>query len=843
MVDFGKMLAEELQEKPMSPLEIFQSSVRPEEYEYLRGPQEYILDLWYKQKDKRDTIVKMNTGTGKTLVGLLMLQSSLNEGVGPAVYLCLNNQLVEQVVEVAESVSGIQYVTFESGYLPIEFLNSDAILITTFDKLVNGKSVFGIKGTHCEEIAVGSLLVDDAHSCLRKVRQSFTISLNRNTSNKICDKLLNLFKPALSQQGLGKFKDLEDKVPLTLMSVPYWNWIESTTQVLEILSQFRDSDEIKFQWNLLKDNLENCDCFISDEKIEITPKCIPIEYIPSFHSAKRRFFLSATLLDDSELIKEFRVSSDVVSEPLKPRISGSMGERMIIAPSLINISLSTEKMVPFIQDLNELHCNTVILTPSFGKAKKWSEHGAEIANNYTIVSTIEKLNSTKSNCVVLVNRYDGIDLPSEACRILIMDGMPRGESLFERYVNKARPGSRLIRSAMAQKIEQGIGRGVRSGSDYCVIILVGNELVQFLSLKENQELLSPQTRIQIEMGLSFSKQAKEGPDPIKNLLDLMNQCLSRNSNWMKYHQTMVQKAKEISVELLPIKLAEAERRAFEYYQMGQYRNASSTIQNILDDPEVRNIDNVDQGWYLQLAAFYLYKHDSSKAMEMQLLARKNNSYLNLPPEGIEYQKVQIKQGSQASTIIKWIKKHNESNALVISASTVLDKISFGIPYKTFEEKFAQLAEIIGFASQRPENEYGRGPDILWQLSNGTYLIIEAKNEVVSARDEICKNDANQLNGSYEWFEKEYVGKKGIPVMIHPYTKLAYDAYAIDEAMVLNTENLKKFVKNIRDFIKTLSSKSSDSWDLEEITRLVAQYKLDPTSIETTYFSKVKKVNL
>jgi len=141
-----------------------------------------------------------------------------------------------------------------------------------------------------------------------------------------------------------------------------------------------------------------------------------------------------------------------------------------------------------------------------------------------------------------------------------MDGIPRGESLFERYVNKARPGSRLIRSAMAQKIEQGIGRGVRSGSDYCVIILIGNDLVQFLSLKENQELLSPQTRIQIEMGLSFSKQAKEGPDPIKNLLDLMNQCLNRNSNWMKYHQTMVQKAKEISVELLPIKLAEAEKR-------------------------------------------------------------------------------------------------------------------------------------------------------------------------------------------------------------------------------------------------------------------------------------------
>ncbi|MCS4570261.1 hypothetical protein FZ989_07420 [Clostridium perfringens] len=53
----------------------------------------------------------MNTGAGKTLVGLLMLQSSLNEGVGPAVYICPNLQLVDQVIENSK-LYGIKCVTF-----------------------------------------------------------------------------------------------------------------------------------------------------------------------------------------------------------------------------------------------------------------------------------------------------------------------------------------------------------------------------------------------------------------------------------------------------------------------------------------------------------------------------------------------------------------------------------------------------------------------------------------------------------------------------------------------------------------------------------------------------------
>lgn len=33
---------------------------------------------------------------------------------------------------------------------------------------------------------------------------------------------------------------------------------------------------------------------------------------------------------------------------------------------------------------------------------------------------------------------------------------------------------------MAQKIEQGIGRGVRGEKDYCAILIIGSDIVKFM---------------------------------------------------------------------------------------------------------------------------------------------------------------------------------------------------------------------------------------------------------------------------------------------------------------------------------------------------------------------------
>src|SRR5690625_7804172 len=79
-----------------------------------------------------------------------MLLSKLNEGQGPAVYLCPDRQLVNQAVEQAK-IHNIPVVTLtnepgKAAEFPLDFINEKAILITTFERLFNGKSVFGVEG-------------------------------------------------------------------------------------------------------------------------------------------------------------------------------------------------------------------------------------------------------------------------------------------------------------------------------------------------------------------------------------------------------------------------------------------------------------------------------------------------------------------------------------------------------------------------------------------------------------------------------------------------------------------------------------------------------------------------
>ncbi|MFI5590146.1 DEAD/DEAH box helicase [Amycolatopsis sp. NPDC051758] len=103
---------------------------KPLSYSYLRQEQGEVLEGWFARKNDRDVVIKQNTGGGKTVVGLLIAQNTLNEGVGKAVYLAPDNYLAARVREEAARLG---LATAERHEDPA-FLASRAILITTFQK-------------------------------------------------------------------------------------------------------------------------------------------------------------------------------------------------------------------------------------------------------------------------------------------------------------------------------------------------------------------------------------------------------------------------------------------------------------------------------------------------------------------------------------------------------------------------------------------------------------------------------------------------------------------------------------------------------------------------------------
>lgn len=109
MIDFKKRLEGVKSELKANPIELYETLDRASDKGPLRPSQNMILSEWYNnRKDDRDNIIKLHTGQGKTLIGLLILQSRINSGNGPSIYICPNIYLVQQTCNQAEQF-GIPY--------------------------------------------------------------------------------------------------------------------------------------------------------------------------------------------------------------------------------------------------------------------------------------------------------------------------------------------------------------------------------------------------------------------------------------------------------------------------------------------------------------------------------------------------------------------------------------------------------------------------------------------------------------------------------------------------------------------------------------------------------------
>ena len=82
-IKFDELLDDE-EAAVIDPRDIFLTLNRDKKLGFPRDIQTEVMKASFSQRDNPDTVVKLNVGSGKTLVGLLLLQSSLNEGLRPA---------------------------------------------------------------------------------------------------------------------------------------------------------------------------------------------------------------------------------------------------------------------------------------------------------------------------------------------------------------------------------------------------------------------------------------------------------------------------------------------------------------------------------------------------------------------------------------------------------------------------------------------------------------------------------------------------------------------------------------------------------------------------------------
>ena len=239
-IDFTKLGNGNSADTVLPPREIFSILPRKDKrYQYLRDVQAGVLNEWFQKRNNKDTVLKMNTGSGKTVVGLLIARSCQNERVGPVVYISPDPYLVKQVLTEADAL-GIE-VTEDTESL--RFRRGQAILVTNIYRLVNGKSVFGV-GDEGTKITIGSIAIDDVHACLSTTEGQFTLVLEDQSDSYY--ELFDLFKEDLRQQSATTVLDIEEMDRNKNMLVPYWAWQRKNDEVNQILHRIKEQDNVKF---------------------------------------------------------------------------------------------------------------------------------------------------------------------------------------------------------------------------------------------------------------------------------------------------------------------------------------------------------------------------------------------------------------------------------------------------------------------------------------------------------------------------------------------------------------------------------------------------------------------
>jgi hypothetical protein len=815
----------------LRPREIY-AALPSRPWPYLRHEQGEVLEGWFERRSDRDVVIKQNTGGGKTVAGLLIARSTLNEGVGKAVYLAPDTYLTGQVRAEADRLG----LATTGDADDLAFRSGQAILVTTFQKLINGKSVFGVAGDGRQAIDLGIVVVDDAHAALATAEGQFRLTVA--AGHPAYAKLLALFADELEAQAPKAWWDVRSQDLTAVVRIPFWAWQARQSEVMALLHPHARDEGFKFEWPLIADVLPLCAATVTSRGVELRPPCLPIAMIPAFDKAARRVYLTATLADDSVLVTDLDADPKLVQRPVTPGSASDLGDRMILAPVALNRSLDDEAVRILARQLADgdrdgdnvqdaAPVNVVVLVPSTRAAAAWRPYADRVHYVGDLEAGVAELKAGHVGLVVMVNKYDGVDLPGDACRVLILDGVPRPMDATERREAAVLSGSPTLLARQIQRIEQGMGRGVRDSEDHCVVLLLGSDLAVATHDPRQRALLSPATRAQVELSSDIAEQIQgEGLDSLRNAIGA---CLDRDPQWVAASRRALAEIRYADSGIVRPE-AITSRRAFDLAATGRQRDAADAMQRAtteLEDPAVR-------GLLLEQRAAYLHHVDPTAAQRMLARALELNPFVLRPAAGV--QPAQLRAAAvQAKAAAGFLdQEYTDGMSLVLGVKKLLDEVVWGDEERSDEAEAAwmQLGQHLGVTSTRPEKLYGTGPDNLWVLSDERHAVIELKTGC--STETMSKSDLDQLGGSVRWDATTYSGVTPLAVMVHPSAVLHGLGTAVEGMRVVTPQKWEALKKAVTAFAVALADGNGRWRDEQAVAEQLTGGKLIAGSFFQTY---------
>ncbi|MGE8451975.1 MAG: DEAD/DEAH box helicase, partial [Pseudomonadales bacterium] len=713
MFDFGSKANTTAAEVPATLAELFKQLDRRATHTGLRPAQLAALAALDLQLVQRDVIMKLSTGSGKTILGLIYAEMMRRKYKGePVVYLCPTRQLVEQVVATGQAI-GVSVSTFGTG-LPYAAMSGDAILACTYDKLFTSGSVF-----ESQAIRPSAIVLDDVHAGTERVRKYYTVQVPA----ECLDQLRTLLRPLCEPTDAATWAGIMKNDVASLYEVPYWIWAQVCGQVAQILDPHKTEKSLRFTWPNIARYLELARCCISGVSAEIVLQVPPVEEVSAYAGAKHRLFMSASIKDISGLIAVLGCDPAAYGRIVEPAEDEGAGERMILPTSLISAECKKEEIAAVCAQLSK-QTNVVVLTTSAAQAKTWTDAGATLSQDTEFAGALERLRTTIGNYVVFAQRFDGVDLPDDACRILVIDGIPSGERITDQADAFRQKDSPEYEVRTVNKFEQALGRAVRSSADYAAVLLVGPDIAAFIGRKNVVALLEARTRLQLDLGRELAQNAGKGR-PISAVIAEMGQALlGRNEGWKEAHRVRVkvQARQPRPAALTPFEAAAVAMR--EAWMLAKAKNFQGAVTRLREAANASQLHPIQKAEILYWVATYLNQFSPAQAAETYKAVFAANTKFPRPEQVADHKFARLT--NQAIAVCQAFSSFASANAAVARLDEVRAKLSFGNSAEVVERGLHELGELLGATSNRPEKETGRGPDVLW-LFDDCGLCIEAKS--------------------------------------------------------------------------------------------------------------------
>lgn len=698
--------------------------------------------------DDPDVALELPTGAGKTLPALLVAEwrrTALGDRVA---YACPTVQLANQVH--AEALrQGIGAVALHGPHREWETADSSkyesarAIAVTTYSTIFNSNPALSPPAT---------LLFDDAHAAEQFVAAAWSVAVNRFESPELYQQLLQAIAGELSGIHVQRLQD-SDPDPHTRADVkllPIAALRRRATGIDQVLGA--TTGDVKFRYTMIRPALDRCLLYFGWDGFLIRPYVPPTDEHLHFTEARQRVYISATLGDGGELERAFgRAPIERLPVPAGWD-QRSSGRRFFVFPELVR-GLEARS---FAKAVIKFARKALVLAPSDRRLQDSRAtivpDGVDVFGKGQIEASLDQFRQATTGVLALANRYDGIDLADDSCRVTILDGLPGGQHLQERFLVRSLRAGRVLEERLRTRVIQGAGRCTRGLKDHSVVVVLGDDLTRFLQRTEVRAALRPEAQAEIAFGITNSEVAES------ELAAAIKSCLRQDDDWQTQAEPYIGELRREMDRTLPsgtaalAATARQEVRAWNLAWRGDLQGASRTAlevaQQLTDGPLTPY-----RALWLYFAAAWLHAEadttgDAAVGRAGDELLRKAHAAargttwlreLSTLPEG------QVETDPVDDIAVESISRSDIRRSSATRWAQLTQEMLNGLAGTAagpYERALTSLGGLLGAEAFKPSGQ-GRA-DSVWIFDPHFWLTLEAKSEA-DPRGPVSMDDVRQAN--------------------------------------------------------------------------------------------------